>query len=487
MNITAYQSFFIYFGYIIILFIISYFTNKAHSNTTFFNGNKKSPWYAVAYGMIGTTLSGVTFISLPGIVKVAGFSYLQMCFGYILGYIAIAYILMPIYYNYQLISIYGYLEHRFNNVAYKTGSSFFLISRSLQAAGKLFLMATVLQTFIFDPLQLPFTVNAAFLLLIISLYTIKGGIKTVVWTDTLQTTFMILAGVFTLVLISNSLDMSLFSLWDKVVDEGTYTKVFNWEINSPGYFWKQFISGAFIVIVMTGLDQDMMQKNLTINTLKKAQLNMVSFSVILFFTISLFLVIGAFLYTYAIEIGMEIPTKSDQLYPIIAQQKLGLIGACIFLLGVIAAAFSSADSAITSLTTAFCIDFLGFDSESLKSQKAENTKRGVHLGFALVLFLLVLYFESVNDTNALDTILKLATYTYGPLLGLFAFGIFMKKEFQPRFIPLICILSPLVCYFLQTNSENWLNGYKFGYELLLLNGSFTFIGLLISSLPIKKS
>ncbi|OHX66855.1 sodium:solute symporter [Flammeovirga pacifica] len=486
MNITAYQSFFIYTGYVILLFIISYFTNKTNSTTSFFNGNKKSPWYAVAYGMIGTTLSGVTFISLPGIVKAAGFSYLQMSLGYVVGYLVIAYVLMPIYYKHQLISIYGYLENRFNSIAYKTGSAFFLLSRSLQAAGKLFLMATVLQTFIFDPLHLPFTINAAFLLLIISLYTLKGGIKTVVWTDTLQTTFMILAGVFTLVLISNSLDTSLFSLWNRVIDEGTYTKVFNWDVNSSGYFWKQFISGAFIVIVMTGLDQDMMQKSLTIKSLKKSQLNMVSFSIVLLFTISLFLILGAFLYTFATDIGLEFPSKSDQLYPLIAQQKLGFVGACIFLLGVIAAAFSSADSAITSLTTALCIDFLGFNSDSLKSTKAESIKKGVHLGFALLLFLLVIYFEAINDTNALDTILKLATYTYGPLLGLYAFGIMMNEKFQPKFIPLICIISPLLCYFLQTNSENLLNGYKFGYELLLLNGTFTFIGLFFSSLPLKK-
>ncbi|WP_052444168.1 sodium:solute symporter [Flammeovirga sp. OC4] len=481
MSISANQSLLIFVSYILLLFLISYWTSKNSSALSFFNGNKNSPWYAVMYGMIGTTLSGITFISLPGMVKGASFSYLQMSLGYILGYIGVAYILMPIYYQNNLISIYGYLDRRLGNSAYKTGASFFILSRGLQAAGKLFIMATVLQTFIYTPLGIPYTVNAFILLLIITLYTLKGGIKTVVWTDTLQTTFMIGAGILTLYLIGDQMEMPLSEIYQKAVNETNHTQAFFWDVKAPNYFWKQFITGAFIVIVMTGLDQDMMQKNLTIKTLKEAQKNMVLFSLILFGTIALFLVLGVFLYQYADFLALGLPKKSDQLFPLIAQQKLGLFGACIFLLGVTAAAFSSADSAITSLTTSFCIDFLQLDkSDQTEAQKAK-IRKVTHVAFAFVLFLLVVLFNSINNTNALDTILKLASYTYGPLLGLFAFSILMSDERKPQFVPIICIASPVICYYLQANSMAWLNGYKFGYELLLLNGILTFLGLLMTS------
>ncbi|NME67156.1 sodium:solute symporter [Flammeovirga aprica] len=481
MSISANQSLLIFVSYILLLFAISYWTSKNSSALSFFNGNKNSPWYAVMYGMIGTTLSGITFISLPGMVKGASFSYLQMSLGYILGYIGVAYILMPIYYKNNLISIYGFLDKRLGTGAYKTGASFFILSRGLQAAGKLFIMATVLQTFIYSPLGIPYTVNAFILLLIITLYTLKGGIKTVVWTDTLQTTFMIGAGILTLYLIADQMNMSLPDIYQKAVEETNYTQAFFWDVKAPNYFWKQFITGAFIVIVMTGLDQDMMQKNLTIKTLKAAQKNMVLFSVILFGTIALFLVLGVFIYQYADFLSLELPKKSDQLFPIIAQQKLGLFGACIFLLGVTAAAFSSADSAITSLTTSFCIDFLQIEKSEKSDEEKSKIRKITHITFAFILFLLVVLFNSINNTNALDTILKLASYTYGPLLGLFAFAILMKGEKKPRFVMLICIISPVICYFLQANSVALFNGYKFGYELLLLNGIFTFSGLWGSS------
>ncbi|KXX67608.1 sodium:solute symporter [Flammeovirga sp. SJP92] len=481
MSITANQSLLIFVSYILLLFLISYWTSKNSSTLSFFNGNKNSPWYAVMYGMIGTTLSGITFISLPGIVKGASFSYLQMSLGYILGYIGVAYILMPIYYKNNLISIYGYLDKRLGKSAYKTGASFFIISRGLQAAGKLFIMATVLQTFIYTPLGIPYTVNAFILLLIITLYTLKGGIKTVVWTDTLQTTFMIGAGVLTLYLIADQMNMSLSDIYQKAVEETNYTQAFFWDIKATNYFWKQFITGAFIVIVMTGLDQDMMQKSLTIKTLKAAQKNMVFFSFILFGTIALFLILGVFIYQYADFLSLELPKKSDQLFPMIAQQKLGLFGACIFLLGVTAAAFSSADSAITSLTTSFCIDFLNLDHSQKSDVEKLKVRKITHIGFAFGLFLLVIFFNSINNTNALDTILKLASYTYGPLLGLFAFSIIMKEDRKPMFVPLICIISPVICYYLQANSASLFDGYKFGYELLLLNGVLTFLGLLLTS------
>ncbi|MBD0402361.1 sodium:solute symporter [Flammeovirga sp. EKP202] len=481
MSISANQSLLIFVSYILLLFLISFWTSKNSSTLSFFNGNKNSPWYAVMYGMIGTTLSGITFISLPGMVKGASFSYLQMSLGYIIGYVGIAYILMPIYYKNNLISIYGYLDRRLGNSAYKTGASFFILSRGLQAAGKLFIMATVLQTFIYTPLGIPYTVNAFILLLIITLYTLNGGIKTVVWTDTLQTTFMIGAGILTLYLIGDQMEMSLSEIYQQAVNETNYTQAFFWDAKAPNYFWKQFITGAFIVIVMTGLDQDMMQKNLTIKTLKEAQKNMVLFSLILFGTIALFLVLGVFLYQYADFLALELPKKSDQLFPLIAQQKLGLFGACIFLLGVTAAAFSSADSAITSLTTSFCIDFLQIDKSDQSEKEKARIRKITHIAFAFVLFLLVVLFNSINNTNALDTILKLASYTYGPLLGLFAFSILMSDEKKPQFVPIICVASPVICYFLQANSMAWLNGYKFGYELLLLNGVLTFLGLLMTS------
>lgn len=486
MSISAIQSIGIFCAYILLLFLISYFTSRNNSSITFFNGNKNSPWYAVMYGMIGTTLSGITFISLPGMVKNASFSYLQMSIGYIIGYIGVAYILMPIYYKNNLISIYEFLNKRFGNTAYKTGASFFILSRGLQAAGKLFIMATVLQTFIYTPLGIPYTLNAFILLLIIVLYTIKGGIKTIVWTDTLQTTFMIGAGLLTLYLISSQMNMSIGEIYSNASQNTNYTKIFFWDFNAPNYFWKQLISGAFVVIVMTGLDQDMMQKNLTIKTLKNAQKNMTLFSVILFGTIGLFLILGVFLYQYAEFISLEIPSKSDQLFPVIAQQKLGFIGACIFLLGVTAAAFSSADSAITSLTTSFCIDFLQINKSKKPESEKIKIRQYTHLFFAFLLFLLVIFFNAINNTNALDTILKLASYTYGPLLGLFSFGIIMPPSKQPKYIPIICILAPIICYILKENSEVIFNGYKFGYELLLINGLLTFLGLFITSKKTKK-
>ncbi|AZQ63413.1 sodium:solute symporter [Flammeovirga pectinis] len=485
MSISAIESLGLFLAYVVLLFVISFYSSRSSSTTTFFTGDKNSPWYAVTFGMIGTTLSGITFISLPGMVKAASFSYLQMGLGYIVGYVVIAYVLMPLYYSNNLISIYGFLNNRFGKTAYKTGSSLFILSRGLQAAGKLFIMATVLQTFIYEPLGVPFLVNAFILLLIISLYTLKGGIKTIVWTDILQSAFMLIAGVLTIVLITNTMSSSMSDIWTKATVDTNYTQVLFWDINAPNYFWKQFIAGAFIVIVMTGFDQDMMQKNLTIKKLKDAQKNMVIFSCILFFTLALFLLLGVYLYSYADFIQLDLPSKSDKVFPLIAQQKLGFVGASIFLLGVIAAAFSSADSAITSLTTSFCVDFLNL-TESKKTDVAkENVKRITHFSFAFLLFILVIIFESINNTNALDTILKIASYTYGPLLGLFSFGILMNKKYQPRYYVLICLLAPTICYFIKTYSTELLNGYKFGYELLLLNGCLTFLGLFLTSRKVE--
>ncbi len=467
------------FAYFSVLILISFLTSKTSDSSTFFTGNRQSPWYLVAFGMIGASLSGVTFISVPGWVASTQFGYMQMVLGYLVGYAFIGFVLMPLYYKLNLISIYQYLEDRFGFWSYKTGAFFFLVSRIVGASFRLFLVAGVLQLAIFDAWGISFHITVAITIGLIWLYTFRGGIKTIVWTDSLQTLFMLLAVVIVITNINTELDLS-FAQMVTSVKESSYSQVFFWDWNESSHFIKQFLSGAFIAIVMTGLDQDMMQKNLTCRNIGDAQKNMFWFSAVLVFVNLLFLCLGALLYLYAQTKGIAIPERSDDLFPILALQHFDIFTGIIFLLGIIAAAYSSADSALTSLTTSFCVDFLNFQREEtlekVKSQR--NLRLLIHLGFSVILFGVIILFKSLNNDAVISSVFKAAGYTYGPLLGLYAFGLFTNFKLRDWAVPMVCILSPILSYFLNLNSENLFSGYKFGFEILLVNGGLTFLGLM---------
>ncbi len=460
-------------GYFLMLVIIARLTSKGANTQTFFTANRQSPWYLVAFGMIGASLSGVTFISVPGEVGNSFFSYFQVVIGYLLGYFVIATVLMPLYYRLNLVSIYGYLEQRFGFWSYKTGSGFFLLSRVVGASFRLFLVAIVLQTALFDAFGVPFWVSVLVTILLIWVYTFKGGIKTIVWTDTLQTLFMLTAVCVTVFIIIRELDWSLGEAISEI-QASEMSKIFFWDWSSPKFFPKQFISGALIAIVMTGLDQDMMQKNLTCRNLKEAQKNIFGFSVVLIFANLLFLCMGALLYIYAESNGIEIPTRTDQLYPLLALNNLGTFAGVVFLLGIIAAAYSSADSALTALTTAFCVDFLNFENKEESEKK--KTRLKVHIGFSILLFLVILIFNAINDDSVINSIFKAAGYTYGPLLGLFSFGLLTKRSVIDKYVLPICLAAPVLSYFIDLASGSW-----FGFFILALNGGLTFIGLFLIS------
>ena len=472
-------------GYFSLLIIISYFTSKDSSNKTFFTGNKQSPWFVVAFGMIGASLSGVTFISIPGEVGslisekepyLKAFSYFQLVLGYLLGYFVIANVLMPMYYKLNLISIYSYLSKRFGASTYKTGSLFFLLSQSMGAALRLFLVAGVLQIAFFDAYGIPFILTVIITILLIWVYTFRSGIKTIVWTDTLQTFFMILSVVITIIIIYKELNYTPRGLFS-TVSEHEYTKIFFWDWKSSKFFFKQFFSGAFIAIVMTGLDQNMMQKNLTCRNINEAKKNMYWFSAILVPVNFLFLLLGFLLYMYANQKGIEIPLRSDDLYPILALKYFAPFVGIVFLLGITAAAFSSADSALTSLTTAFCVDFLKLDNKSEKNQK--RSRLIVHVGFSLILLLIIVVFRIINNDSVITAVFKVAGYTYGPLLGLYAFGLFTKIQVKDKWVPVVAILSPLISHVFKLYSSQIIPGYHMGFEFLILNGLVTFIGLLL--------
>lgn len=465
-------------GYFLLLVLISYFTSKGvDNNDAFFIGAKQSPWYLVAFGMIGASLSGVTFISIPGWVGVSGFSYMQVVFGYFFGYVIIATVLMPLYYRMQLTSIYTYLEERFGFYAYKTGASFFLLSRVVGASFRLFLVASVLQLLIFDAWNIPFFVTVAITILLIWLYTNKGGIKTIVWTDSFQTLFMLIAVGISIYSISSALDLSFLGLIAEIKNS-SYSQIFFFEdVNDNRHFIKQFLSGIFIAIVMTGLDQDMMQKNLSCKNIGDAQKNMFSFSVVLIFVNLIFLVLGALLFIYAQKMNIAIPEKTDHLFPIIATQHLSVFAGMFFILGLIAAAYSSADSALTSLTTSVCVDFLNIQ----KKEKGTRIRKQVHVAVSIVLFGVILIFNALNDESVISSLFKAAGYTYGPLLGLYSFGLLLKYKVKDYLVPFVCILAPIVSFLINIYSETLFNGYKFGFEILIVNGLLTFVGLVLIS------
>ncbi len=464
---------FLIVGYFSVLFIISYITSRSADNKTFFKANNSSPWYLVAFGMIGASLSGVTFISVPGWVEGANMSYFQMVLGYVVGYAIIGLVLLPLYYKLNLTSIYTYLQNRFGEYSYKTGASFFLLSRTIGAAFRLFLVANVLQIIVFDAYEIPFWLTVFITILLIWLYTFKGGIKTIVWTDTLQTFFMLIAVGICIYTISN--EMQINNLFSYIVDS-EFSKIFNFEdINANNYFWKQFLAGAFIAIVMTGLDQDMMQKNLTCRNLKDAQKNMFWFTIVLVIVNFFFLALGVLLTDYAQQNGID--AHKDELFPIIATQgSLGIATALFFLLGLIAAAYSSADSALTSLTTSFSIDILEIDKNK-DTEKQEKIRKKIHIIFSFVLIATILIFKYfIADVSIIAKIFTFAGYTYGPLLGLYAFGMFTKHSVNDKIVPIICLTAPILTFVISHYSKEKL-GFDFGFFVLVLNGFFTFIGL----------
>jgi len=458
----------IYFG---LLLVISYITSRGADTNDFFTANRQSPWWLVAFGMIGTSISGLTFISVPGAVGKTYFTYYQVILGHSLGYLTIALVLMPLYYRLNLISIYGYLETRFGFWAYKTGSAFFLLSRTIGSAARLYLAVNVLQIAIFEPIGVPFVLTVFISIALIWLYTHRGGVKTIIWTDTLQTLFLLVALFITIVLVGQQMHMGIGDMI-QTIDKSPYSHMFEWDWKHPHFFGKDFLAGVFIAIVMTGLDQDLMQKNLTCKSIGEAQKNMFWFYWVLLFINLLFLALGALLYIYAQANQIAIPAKTDELYPLLALGgNFGTLAAVTFLLGIIAASYASSDSALTALTTSFCIDFLRI--EKFQEAKRNKIKHRVHIGFSVLFFIVIGLFHVFNNQELIGAVFNLAGYTYGPLLGLFAFGLFTKTAIKDRYVPLVCVASPVITFVLETQSQALFGG--FGFAKLILNGVICYL------------
>jgi Na+/proline symporter len=457
--------------YFALLLVISYYTSKGADTNAFFTANRQSPWWLVAFGMIGTSISGLTFISVPGAVGKTSFTYFQLILGHSLGYLTIALVLMPLYYRMNLISIYGYLEKRFGFWSYKTGSAFFLLSRTIGSAARLYLAVNVLQIAIFAPIGVPFVVTVFISIALIWLYTHRGGVQTIIWTDTLQTLFLLIALFITIYLVGQQMNMGLGDMIQTISDS-KYSHMFEWDWKNPHFFGKDFFAGVFIAIVMTGLDQDLMQKNLTCKSIGEAQKNMFWFYWVLLFINILFLSLGALLYIYAQANHISIPAKTDELYPMLALGgQFGTLAAVTFLLGIIAASYASSDSALTALTTSFCIDFLSI--EKFKEEKRTKLKHRVHLGFSLLFFVVIGLFHLFNNQELIAAVFNLAGYTYGPLLGLFSFGLFTKLQVRDKLVPIVCVGSPILTFILETQSQSLFGG--FGFAKLILNGSVCFL------------
>lgn len=475
--------FIVFIVYTLLLFSVTLITSHKANSKSFFQGNKKSPWFVVAYGMIGASLSGVTFMSVPGWVNDRMFTYMLMVLGYFLGYLVIAFVLMPTYYKLNLVSIYTYLEKRFGFFAHKTGSFFFILSRCLGASLRMFIVIIVLYDFVFKSWNIPFELTVALFLALILLFTIKGGVKTIVWTDTLQTTFMLLALIMCFVMVAHALDFSFFGMI-KNISASDYFTFIDTDTASRNCWWKQILGGAFICIAMTGLDQEMMQKNLSCKNISSAQKNMITFSLILFVVNFLFLMLGAALYIFKAKNGIE--ASGDGLFAEVAINYLPPLASIVFIIGLISALYPSADGALTSLTTAFCIDFLGFEKQNKSEKQKTRTRHFVHIAFALLFTLIIIFYYHNKNEHLIDILYQIASITYGPLLGLFAFGLSTKREVNDKFVPLVCVLSPIICFILNNNSLAWFN-YSFDFELLLLNGCLTFLGLLIISKKTKNT
>ncbi len=461
-------------AYFCVLLLFSHITaRRAGSNETFYRANRRSPWYMVAFGMVGASISGITFVSVPGMVMRSDMCYLQMCLGFIVGYFLVAFLLLPVYYRFNLTTIYSYLQQRLGERAYKTGASFFLLSKMTGAAVRFFVVCILLQRFVLDGVGVPFWITVPVMVLLIWFYTRKGGIKTLVWTDSFQTTCMFAALILIIYHVMAALGMTPSEAVAAIVnDEHSRIFVFdNWV--SRQNFWKQFLSGIFVVIVMTGLDQDMMQKNLTCKSLREAQKDVCSYGFAFVPANLLFLSLGVLLMMLARKQGIALPEAPDDLLPMFAASgTLGITVVVLFTIGIVAASFSSADSALTAITTSLCIDILG---------KRDNVKlrKFIHLVVAIVFMLFIISFKAINSTSVIDAIYILCSYTYGPLLGLFAFGLLTKRKINDRWAPWVCLASPVVCLVIDTLTSQYFN-YKFGYELLMMNGAFTFVGLFCS-------
>ena len=482
MSSTLLFSFVI--GYFLILLVVAYYTSRNSNNDSFFIGNRNSNWMLVAFGMIGTSLSGVTFVSVPGTVGSAGFAYFQVVIGYLIGYIIIAFILLPLYYRLNLTSIYNYLQHRFGNVSYKTGALFFIISRTLGATARLYLVINVLQLFILKDMGVPFGVTTFIILLMILLYTFEGGVKTIVFTDTLQTTFMLLGLVACIIYIMNHVPYNPADIFSEMASRGM-TRIFNTDVNSPSYFLKSIMGGIFITVGMTGLDQEMMQKNISVSNLRDSQKNMMTFSITMAVVNFLFLLLGGLLYVFAEANGIK--TANDDLFPTVALHHMPTALSIIFIIGLISALFPSADGALTALTSSYCIDILGLKRrEELNEKSRKKIRLTVHFTFAVIFFVMVMLFKLIDNKTIIDVILKVAGYTYGPLLGLFAFGILTKRQINDRYSLYVCLAAPLIILGIDYGSQALFEKFRIGYELLIYNGLLTYLGLfLISKKEVK--
>lgn len=457
-------------AYFCILLVFSRFTSRRATNSTFYRADRRSPWYMVAFGMIGASISGITFVSVPGMAVKTDMTYLQMCFGFIFGYLIVAFVLLPVYYRLNLTTIYTYLQTRLGQRAYKTGSSFFLLSKLIGAAVRFYVVCIILQRFVLDQLGIPFLVTVVFMVGLIWLYTRKGGIKTLVWTDSFQTLCMFLALILIIFHVMTALHLNLNQAVTAIAND-SHSRVFIWQDwASKQNFWKMFLSGIFIVIVMTGLDQDMMQKNLTCKSLREAQKDMCSYGLAFVPANLLFLSLGILLMMLSHREGIAIPCATDDLLPMFAATgSLGSLVIVLFTIGIVAASFSSADSAMTALTTTWCVDIM-------EKKDDEKLRKRTHLGFALLFVVFILAFKALNSTSVIDAIYIICSYTYGPLLGLFAFGLFTHWQVKDRYVPYIAIISPVICFAIETITRQT-TGYEFGYELLMVNGLLTFVGL----------
>ena len=481
MNNTAWIVLATIAFYFVLLFVISWITGRKADNAGFFTGNRKSPWYMVAIAMTGASISGVTFISVPGAVMDGGYSYMQMVLGFFVGSIVVALVLIPMFYRMNLVSIYGYLENRFGLASYRTGAWFFFVSKMLGASVRFFVVCVVLQTLVFEPLNMPFTLNVILTVALIWLYSFQGGVKSLIWTDSLKTFCLVLSVVCCIVYIAKSLGLGLFELPSAVADHPTSKVFFFDDPNDGHYFWKQFIAGVFMVIATTGLDQDLMQRTMSCKNFRESQKNMIVSSFVQIFVIGLFLVLGTLLYMYAGSHG--IAETKDALFGAVAwSDGFPIAIGILFIIGLIAAAYSAAGSALTALTTSFTVDILQADKKG-NEEKLTRTRKLVHVGMSAMMIVVIVVFYYLNNDSAINAVYSLASYTYGPILGMFIFGMAVKRPVRDRWVPVVCVLAPAICYVLQTNSEQWFGGYQISFELLIINAVITAAGL---ALLIKK-
>ncbi len=472
-------------AYFALLYTVSYVAGRKTDSEGFFVGNRKSSWYMVAFAMIGSSISGVTFVSVPGMVAANNFAYLQMVLGFMVGQLIIAFLLVPLFYKMQLMSIYEYLEERFGLSSYQTGAWFFFLSKMLGAAVRLFLVSLILQFLVFEPFHLPFTLNVIITVALVWLYTYRGGVKSLIWTDSLKTFCLVISVVLCIYYIASDLGLGVGNLFAAISDNDYSRMFFFDDVNDKRFFPKQFLAGVFTMIAMNGLDQDMMQRNLSCKNFKDSQKNMITSGISQFFIILLFLMLGVLLYTYTAQHNIQNPPKSDELFPMIATGGYfpAVVGV-LFIVGLISSAYATAGSALTALTTSFTVDIIR--AKARAESDLTRIRKRVHIGMAVVMGIVIIVIDQLNKTSVIDAVYILASYTYGPILGLFAFGIFTKRKVRDRLVPLVAILSPVLCFFLQRNSPTWFNGYQFSYELLIFNALFTFIGCMLITRKQKK-